>query len=75
MVSCQNYQELKAYIPLVKQNTRTGRFYIYLGEVNIIPTKVVPISISSILEDAVSMKGEEPSLLPPLRATRLTFWE
>jgi hypothetical protein len=46
-----------------------------LGEVNIIPTNVIPISISSISEDVVSVKGEGPSPLPPLRATRLTFWE
>jgi hypothetical protein len=70
----QNYQELKVYIPLIKQTTRTGSLYIYLGEVNIIPTKVVPISISSITNDVVSVKGEGPSL-PLLRTIRHTFWE
>jgi hypothetical protein len=75
VVYCQNYYELKAYIPLVKQSTRTGSIYVSLGEVNIIPTKVLPISITSISEDVVSMKGEGSSLLPPLRATKPTFWE
>ncbi len=71
----QNYYELKAYIPLVKQSTRTGSIYMSLGEVNIIPTKVVPISITSISEDVVSVKGERSSLLPPLQKTKPTFWE
>jgi hypothetical protein len=56
----QNYQDLKVYIPLVKQITRTGSLYTYLGEVNIIPTKVIPILISNIMDDVVSMKGEGP---------------
>ncbi len=71
---CQNYQDLKVYIPLVKQTTRTGSLYTYLGEVNIIPTKVVPISISNITDDVVSVKGEGPPL-KPLLATRPTFWD
>jgi hypothetical protein len=71
---CQNYQDLKVYIPLLKQTTRTGIIYIYLGEVNIIPMKVVPISISSITDDVVSVKGEGPPL-HPLQAIRPTFWE
>jgi hypothetical protein len=75
MVYCQNYYKLKAYIPLVKQSTRTGSIYVSLGEVNIIPTKVLPISITSISEDVVSMKGEGSSLLPQLQTTKPTFWE
>jgi hypothetical protein len=72
--NCQNYQELKAYTPLVKQTPRTGNLDIYLREMNIIPMKVIPISISSITDDVVSMKGEGPPL-PPLHAIRPTFWE
>jgi hypothetical protein len=75
VVYCQNYCKLKAYIPLVKRSTKTGSLYIYLGEVNIIPTKVIPISITSIAEDVVSVKGEGSSLLLPLQATKPTFWE
>ncbi len=75
MVYCQNYYELKAYTPLVKRSTRTGSIYMSLGEVNIIPTKVVPISITSTSEDVVFVKGEGSSLLPPLRTTKPTFWE
>ncbi len=74
MVYCQNYQDLKVYIPLVKQTTRPGSLYTYLGEVNIIPTKVVPISIFNITDDVVSVKGEGPTL-EQLRAIRLTFWD
>jgi hypothetical protein len=65
---CQNYQELKVYILLIKQTTRTGILYIYLSKVNIIPTNVKPISISSITNDVVSVKGEGPPL-PTLRTT------
>jgi hypothetical protein len=43
-------------------------------QVNIIPTKVVPISISNITDDVVSVKGEGPPL-KPLRATRPNFWD
>jgi hypothetical protein len=64
VVYCQNYQDLKVYIPLVKQTTRTGSLYTYLGEVNIIPTKVIPISISNITDDVASVKGEGPPLKP-----------
>jgi hypothetical protein len=74
VVFCQNYQDLKVYIPLVKQTTRTGSLYTYLGEVNIIPTKVVPISISNITDDVVSVKGESPPL-KPLWSIRPTFWD
>ncbi len=64
VVYCQNYQDLKVYIPLVKQTSRTASLYTYLGEGNIIPTKVVPISISNITDDVVSVKGEGPPLKP-----------
>ncbi len=74
VVYCQNYQDLKVYIPLVKQTTRTGSLYIYLGEVNIIPKKVIPISISNKTDDVVSMKGEGPPL-KPLQAIRPMFWD
>ncbi len=74
MVYHQNYQDLKVYIPLIKQTTRIGSLYTYFGEVNIIPTKVVPISISNITDDVVSVKGEGPPL-KPLWATRPTFWD
>ncbi len=46
-----------------------------LGEVNIIPMKVVPISITSTSEDVVSVNGEGTYLLPPLQTTKPTFWE
>jgi hypothetical protein len=39
-----------------------------------IPTKVVPISISNITDYVVSVKGEGPPL-KSLRATRPTFWD
>jgi hypothetical protein len=45
-----------------------------LGEVNIIPTKVAPISISNITDDVVSVKGEGPPL-KPLWAIIPTFWD
>jgi hypothetical protein len=48
--------------------------YIYLGEVNIIPTRVIPISISYVTYEVVSVKGEGLPL-PPLRSIRPTFWE
>jgi hypothetical protein len=64
VVYCRIYQDLKVYILLVKQTTRTGSLYAYLREVNIIPTKVLFISISNITDDVVSMKGEGPPLKP-----------
>ncbi len=74
VLCCQNYQELKVYILLIKQTTRTGILYIYLSKVNIIPTNVKPISLSSVTNNVVSVKGEGPPL-PTLRTTRHTFWE
>jgi hypothetical protein len=66
---------LTVYIPLVKRTTRAGSLYIYLSEVNIIPTTVVPISICNISEDVVSVKMGKGPPLPPLRSPRQTFWE
>jgi hypothetical protein len=74
IVYFQNYEELRVYIPLVKQTTRAGNMYIYLGEVNIISTRVIPISISYVTNKAVSVKGEGLPL-PPLWSIRPTFWE
>ena len=71
----QNSTKLTVYIPLVKRTTRAGSLYIYLSEVNIIPTTVVPISICNISEDVVSVKMGKGPPLPPLRSPRQTFWE
>ncbi len=59
---------------MVKKSTRSGSLYILLGEVNVVPTKVVPITVSKVEEDVVVVKGGEPHL-PSLQPTKLLFWE
>ncbi len=70
----QNYHSLTAYIPLMKLTTRAGSQYIYLSEVNIIPTNVLPITINKVTDNIVSVKGVGSSLLT-LNVCLNTFWE
>jgi ribonuclease HI len=70
----QNYHKFHAYIPLVKRTTRSGSLYILLGEVNVVPIMVVPITVSKVEEDVVVVKGDGPCL-PRLQPIRLLFWE
>jgi hypothetical protein len=70
----QNYHKFPAFIPLVKRITRSGRLYILLGEVNVVPILVVPITVSKVEEDVVVVKGDGPRL-PGLKPTLLLFWD
>ena len=45
-----------------------------MGEVNIIPTKVIPISVERIETDVVKIKKGEAKL-PSLQMKKSTFWE
>ncbi len=62
MVYHQNYHKFHAFIPLVKRITRLGSLYILLGEVNVVPILVVPITVSKVEEDVVVVKGDGPRL-------------
>jgi hypothetical protein len=44
----QSYQSIHAYILLIQGRTRSGGLYTYLGEVNIILIKVVPITVDKV---------------------------
>jgi hypothetical protein len=70
----QNYHKFHAFIPLVKRITRLGSLYILLGEVNVVPILVVPITVSKVEEDVVVVKGDGPCL-PGLKSTLLSFWD
>jgi hypothetical protein len=65
---------LTAYIPLIKLTTRAGSQYIYLSEVNIISTNVLPITVNNVTDDVVSVKGVGFSL-STLNVRLNTFWE
>jgi hypothetical protein len=70
----QNYDTLHEFIPLVERSTRLDSLYILLGEVNVVPTKVVPITVSKVEEDVVAVKEDRPRL-PSLQPTKLLLWE
>jgi hypothetical protein len=70
----QNYDTLHVFIPLLKRSTRSGSLYILLGEVNVAPTKVIPITVSKVEVDVVVVKGDGPCL-PSLQPTKLLFQE
>jgi hypothetical protein len=70
----QNYHKFHTYIPLVKRTMRLGSLYVLLGEVNVVPIMVVPITVSKFEEDVVVVKGDGPCL-PRLQPIRLSFWE
>ncbi len=57
MVYRQSYHSIHAYILLVQGRTRSGGLYIYLGEVNIIPIKVIPISVDKVESDVIKIRG------------------
>ena len=71
----QNFTTLSVYIPLVKRTTRAGSLYIFLSEVNVVPTTAVPISINNVTEDVVSIRIGKGPPLPPLQPPSPTFWE
>jgi hypothetical protein len=62
------------YILLVQGCTRSGGLYIYLGEVNIVPIKVVPISVNKVESDLIRIRGGGATL-PRLQQKAQTFWE
>jgi hypothetical protein len=70
----QNYHKLHAFLPLVRRSTRSGTLYIYLGEVNVILIKVVPITISKVDNNVAVVKGDGPPL-PRFQPIKPTFWE
>ncbi len=74
MVYWQCYHSIHAYILLVRGCTRSGGLYIYLGEVNIIPIKVVPISVDKVESDVIKIRGGGATL-PRLQQKAHTFWE
>ncbi len=74
MVYRQSYHSIHAYILLVQGCTRLGGLYIYLGEVNIIPIKVVPISVDKVESDVIKIRGGGATL-PRLQQKAQTFWE
>ncbi len=70
----QSYHLIHAYILLVQGRTILGGLYIYLGEVNIVPIKVVPISVDKVESDVIKIRGGGTTL-PLLQQKAQTFWE
>jgi hypothetical protein len=48
--------------------------YSLLGEVNVMPVNITPITIRKILPSVIAMQGAGPKQLTPLQAPRLSFW-
>jgi hypothetical protein len=69
-----SYQSIHAYILLFQGRMRSGGVYIYLGEVNIIPIKVVQITIDKVKPDVIKIRGGGAAL-PRLQQETQTFWD
>ncbi len=74
MVYRQSYHSIHAYNLLIQGRTRLGGLYIYLGEVNIVSIKVVPISVDKVESDVIKIR-EGGATLPPLQQKAQTFWK
>jgi hypothetical protein len=48
--------------------------HIYLGEVNIIPIKVTPITVDKVEPDVIKIRGGGAAL-PHLQQEMHTFWD
>ncbi len=70
----QNYRSIYAHTLLIQGRMESGDLYIYLGEVNIIPIKVVPISVDKVEPDVVKIRGGGGNL-PSLRQEVCEFWD
>ena len=70
----QNYHSLPAYILLIKLPTRAGSQYILLSKVNIVPTGVLPITISRVTDEVVSVK-KTGTTWSKLNEPPKTFWD
>jgi hypothetical protein len=57
----------------VKSQTRAGSMYSLLGEVNVMPVDIMPITVRQILPGVTAVQGAGPKLTP-LQAPRLSFW-
>ncbi len=70
----QSYTTICAYTLLVDNRTRSGNLSMFLGEVNVIPISVVPITIAHINHDVVALRNNGPCL-PMLRHVHETSWQ
>jgi hypothetical protein len=62
------------YTLLVENRTRSGNLYMFLGEINVIPISMVPITIAHINHDVVALRNNGPCL-PMLRHVHEMFWQ
>jgi hypothetical protein len=69
----QTQDKMYVYNLWVKSRTRAGSMYSLLGEVNVMPVNVTPITIRQILLNVIAVQGAGPKLTP-LQAPRLSFW-
>jgi hypothetical protein len=74
MVYHQTYRSIYAYTLLIQGRTQSSNLYIYLGEVNIIPMKVIPISVDKMESDVVKIRKGGGNL-PRLRQETREFWD
>jgi hypothetical protein len=70
----QTYNKMYVYDLWVKSCTRAGSMYSLLGEVNVMPVNVTPITVRKILPGVIAMQGAGPKQLTPLQAPWLSFW-
>jgi hypothetical protein len=62
----QTYDKMYVYDLWVKSCTRAGSMYSLLGEVNVMPVNVTPITIRKILPGIIAMQGAGPKQSTPL---------
>ncbi len=60
----QTHDKMYVYKLWVKSCTRAGSMYSLLGEVNVVPINVTPITIRQILPGVIVVQGAEPKLTP-----------
>jgi hypothetical protein len=60
----QTYDKMYVYNLWGKSRTRTGSMYSLLGEVNVMPVNIMPITIKQILPGVIAMQGAGPKLTP-----------
>jgi hypothetical protein len=70
----QTCRSIYTYTLLIQGQTQSSNFYIYLGEVNIISMKVIPISVDKMESDVVKIKKGGGNL-PRLRQETRKFWD
>ena len=60
----QTHNKMYVHNLWVKSRTRAGSMYSLLGEVNVMPVNITPITVRKILPCIIAVQGEGPKLTP-----------